>query len=152
MKYFFLALLLFAAGVAVMQLDRDQERYTPVVRLRTTPGLFVTFVQPGIQTLSECMRTVEAFTASLDTSCANCVLESADCQEKLEGIDRALASNEEVPFHTVEAKPFRVSVAGPPGTVLTQCREIASQMARAGLQGSVCREPHAKFNEQGGMR
>jgi hypothetical protein len=140
-RYFALSLLLFVAGVALSQIDHDQEQFTPLVRLRTTEGMFITFVQPGTFPRRECSQTVAAFTQSLNKSCVNCVLESAQCHEKLEGLDRALARNESVPFHTVEAKVFRVAVAGPPATVLQECREIAAQMARFGIVGSYCREP-----------
>ena len=142
MKYAALALVLLLAGLGLMHVERaEPERFTPLVRLRTADGMFITFVQPGSFRRSECTETVSAFTQSLAKGCVNCVLESAQCHERLEGIDRALARNEPVPFHTVEAKLFRVAVAGPPGTVLQECRDIAAQMARFGLAGSYCREP-----------
>jgi hypothetical protein len=140
-KYATLALLLLLAGLGVMHVEREPERFTPLVRLRTVEGMFITFVQPGSYPRRECNQTVAAFTQSLNKSCVNCFLESAQCHEKLEGLDRALARNEPVPFHTVEAKVFRVAVAGPPATVLQECREIAAQMARFGIVGSYCREP-----------
>jgi len=150
MKYFAGALLMFVAGLWVTHMEGTHVTLTPIVRLRTIDGMFITFVQPGRFKSGECRATVNAFTESLDKTCARCVLEAADCHEKLDGVDRALAEREAVPFHTVEAKMFRIALAGPPATVLSQCREIASQMVRLGVEGSVCREPLGSPKLQGG--
>jgi hypothetical protein len=149
-RYAVLAFLLAATGVALLYVEVHPERYTPIVRLRTDAGMFITFVQPGLFRRSECRATVDAFTATLGRSCPQCTVDSAGCHENLDGIDKALARNQVVPFHTVESKMFRVAVAGPPASVLSQCREIASQMARHGVEGSACREPLAKAKETGG--
>lgn len=151
MRYICLALAMFVAGVGVTQLESERDGFTPVVRLRTVDGMFLTFVHPGTVRAVECRRIVHAFSDSITRVCPQCRLDSSGCQEQFVGVENALAQNEIVPFHTVEAPQFRIAVAGPPDSVLARCRLIAQQIVFAGVPNAICREPffEAKAKSRG---
>jgi len=140
-KYLVLAALLFIAGIGVTQLERETVPFTPVVRVRTVEGLFLTLVQPGTPSRSACNTAVQDLVDGFGKACANCVIESSDCASKLEGIDRALALNQPIPLYTISAQGFRISVLGPPQTVKAACEAIASQMVKGGLKTASCASP-----------
>jgi hypothetical protein len=141
MRYFVFSLLMFAAGVALTQVDREPHAFTPVVRVRTTGGLFITFVQRGVFNRSSCNLSVETFSRVLKESCWPCMIESAGCSSQLEGIDRALANDEPLPLFTVSANDFRIAIVGPPNSVQAECGEMAAQMITKGIKNADCHIP-----------
>ena len=141
MRYFVLSLVLLITGVVVTQLERETQDFTPVVRVRTHDGLFLTFVQQGFARQADCSAAVAAFSDVLTTSCPMCVIESSGCPSTLEGIDRALYKRERLPIYTVSADTFRVAIVGPPHQVELECREMAAQMARQGIKTAACNLP-----------
>jgi hypothetical protein len=141
MKYFTLAAVLFLIGIGVTQLDREDQIFTPVVRLRTMDGLFITLVQKSSPKRNACREAIDRFVSALDTTCTTCFIESSDCATRLEGVDRALANNESLPVHTVSAEGIRVAVLGPPQLVQAQCEAMAAQMARLGMKSAACTFP-----------
>lgn len=143
MKYFLLALLMLAAGIAVTQVEREPQDFTPVVRVRTTDGLFLTFVQNGMVKPGRCNDAVAAFSKVLQESCPTCVIESSGCPSVLEGMDKALSRKEHLPIYTVNTDAFRVAMVGPPHAVETECREMAAQMVRQGMKTAACNVPAA---------
>jgi hypothetical protein len=141
MRYFVFSLLMFAAGVALTQVDREPHAFTPVVRVRTTDGLFITFVQRGVFKRSSCSQSVEIFARVVKESCWPCMIESAACSSQLEGMDRALANDEHLPLFTVSADDFRIAIVGPPNSVQAECGEMAAQMIKQGIKNADCHNP-----------
>src|SRR3954470_12287894 len=125
MRYFVFALFMFAAGVALTHVERDPQALTPIVRVRTSEGLFVTYVQRAPLERSICNDVVQAFTGAITKACKNCMVESATCAIELEGIDRALARNEPLPLYTVRSQAFRIGIVGPPDAVRGECTDMA---------------------------
>jgi hypothetical protein len=136
MRYVLLALLLFAVGVTVAMLERDTQAFTPIVRVRSIDGLYITLVQPRTAKRSACAAVVERFEQALAQTCATCTIESTDCATRLEGIDQALAAGEGVPVFTVSAQGMRVGLLGPPPSVKAECEAMASQFVRSGVKAS----------------
>ena len=149
MKYVVLALLMLAAGLGLMHIEREPQFFTPLVRVRTTDGLFMTYVHRNPVSLIVCEQTVKTFTAVTEKSCPACVVESTACSQKLEGLDGALARNERVPLYTVDGNGFRVAMVGPPETVVAECREMASQMLSRGITTAACHMPGAGGSPKG---
>jgi hypothetical protein len=141
MRYFVFSLLMFVAGVALTHVERDPQQLTPVVRLRTTDGLFVTFVQRRTLQRSVCHDVLQAFRDNLERSCFQCMVESADCAHDLGGIERALALGEDLPLYTVSADSFRVAIVGPPESVQAECADMSLQMVRQGIATASCVAP-----------
>jgi len=141
MRYFVFSLLMFAAGVALTQVDREPHAFTPVVRVRTTDGLFITFVRRGVFNRSSCNLSVETFARVVKESCWPCMIESTGCSSQLEGVDRALANDERLPLFTVSANDFRIAIVGPPNAVQAECQEMAAQMIKKGLKNADCHNP-----------
>jgi hypothetical protein len=141
MRYFVFSLLMFAAGVALTQADREPQAFTPVVRVRTTDGLFVTFVQRGVFKRSSCNLSVETFSRVVKDACSRCTIESAGCASQLEGMDRALANDEPLPVYTVSANDVRIAIVGPLNSVQAECGEMAAQMVTKGIQNADCHIP-----------
>jgi hypothetical protein len=141
MRYFVFSLLMFAAGVALTQVDREPQAFTPLVRVRTTDGLFITFLQRGGFNRSSCNQSIETFARVVKESCAPCMIESTGCSSQLEGMDRALANDEHLPLFTVSADDFRIAIVGPPHSVQAECGEIAAQMVKKGLKNAGCHSP-----------
>ena len=141
MKYVALAVVMLLAGLGLMHIEREPRLFTPLVRVRTTDGLFITYVHRSPVNHGICEKTVKAFTDVTEKSCPACVVESTACSQKLEGLDGALARNERVPLYTVDGDVFRVSMVGPPQAVLAECREMASQMLSKGIKTAACNVP-----------
>jgi hypothetical protein len=141
MRYFVFSLLMFAAGFALTQVDREPQAFTPVVRVRTTDGLFMTFVQRGVFKRTSCNQSVETFARVVKESCAPCMIESTGCSALLEGMDRALANDEPLPVYTVSANDVRIAIVGPLNSVQAECGEMAAQMITKGIQNADCHIP-----------
>ena len=148
MKYVALALVMLAAGLAITRLaDPEPQSFLPIVRLRTTGGLFVTFVQRTAVKHADCARTVDVFSETLSRSCATCVIESSDCSTHLQGIEGALVRNEPLPIYTVDADRIRMALVGPVQAVKDECTAIAAHLYRQGIKAASCKAP-----EQGVQR
>ena len=66
MKYLVLAVLLFACGAGLTQLRvEDEQAYVPVVRTRTTEGLFLTLLHERVKDRRACQQTVDRFAGLL---------------------------------------------------------------------------------------
>lgn len=141
MKYFVLALLMFAAGVAITRIEPETPHVTPIVRLRTTGGLFITLVQSETKTKKLCTEANDRFVQPLIDLCPACEVLSSDCAEKLVGIEGALVRGEPVPVHTVGGAGFRAAVLGPPSTVNATCQALAVHMVKGGVNTATCRPP-----------
>jgi hypothetical protein len=69
MKYLVLALTLLAAGLILGHVERESELYTPVVRIRSTDGLYMTMVQPRTARQNACATVVQHFEQALKLNC-----------------------------------------------------------------------------------
>jgi len=141
MKYLALAVILFLIGIGFTQIEREDYLFTPVVRLRTTDGLFMTFVQDASPKRSACREAIDRFVSALDTTCTTCFIESTDCATRLEGMDRALANNESLPVHTISAEGIHMAMLGPPRLVQVECEGMAAQLVRLGMKSAACAFP-----------
>ena len=141
MKYLVLAVILFLIGVGLTQMEREDRIFTPVVRLRTTDGLFVTLIQDANPKRNACRQAIDRLVESLGSTCAVCSIESTDCATRLEGVDCALANNESVPMYTVRAEGIRIAMLGPPLAVRAECEVMAAQMVQLGLKSATCGAP-----------
>jgi hypothetical protein len=140
-RYAALALVLLLAGVALWHFEREREIYTPIARLRSSDGLYMTIVQPGTARRSGCAAVLARFQEALKSTCPLCAVESAGCATDLGGIDRALARGERLPIYTISAQGIRVGLLGPPRSVHAECEAMASQFLRSGLQSASCVAP-----------
>jgi hypothetical protein len=141
MRYLVLAVLLFGCGAGLTQLRvEDDQAYVPVVRTRTTDGMFLTLLHEQVADRRVCQQTVERF-AGLLRSCATCTIESMECATGLAGIDKAVAENRPVPLYTVAAEGVRISLVGPPNSVQSECESIAGHMVLNGLKSAACIYP-----------
>ena len=141
MRYLLLAVLLFACGAGLTQLKvEDDQSYVPVVRTRTTEGMFLTLLHEQVKDRRVCQQTVDRFAALL-RSCATCTIESMECATGLAGVDKAVADDRPVPLYTVAAERVRISLVGPPNIVRSQCEAIASHMVLNGLKSAACIYP-----------
>src|SRR5258706_282462 len=71
MKYLALAVLLFACGAGLTQLRvEDGQTYVPVVRTRTTEGLFLTLLHETVKDRRVCQQTVERVAGLLRATAA----------------------------------------------------------------------------------
>ena len=147
MKYVLLAALLLIVGIALTRLDRDEQAYTPVVRVRTDSGLFVTIVQAVTPEKAACSEAVKALVSEINSTCPVCYVESRECSTKLAGMDHALAAGEALPVYTIAGDGIRIAMLGPPNRVASQCTRMAAVMGNNGLRGAVCVSPQFGQNE-----
>lgn len=141
MRYLVLALLLFACGAGLTRLKiEDDQAYVPVVRTRTTDGMFLTLVHERVNDRRACRKTIDRF-AGLLRPCAACTIESAECATELSGVDKAIAEGRPVPLYTVAAEGVRISLVGPPNLVKSECDSIAGHMVLSGLKSAACIYP-----------
>ena len=141
MKYLVLAILLFLCGAGLTQIKiEDEQAYVPVVRTRTTEGLFLTFLHERVADRRACQQTFERF-AGVVRPCANCAIESMVCATELAGVDKAVAEDRPVPVYTVVGERVRISLVGPPHRVRSECEGIADQMVLNGLKTAACIYP-----------
>ena len=141
MRYIVLATLLFFVGVGLTQIERHEVSFTPLVRLRTTDGMFVTVIQPPSTKRATCSDAINRFIDHLGRSCAVCFVESSECATELKGLDRALAMDESLPLYRVSGQGLRIGILGPPSAVRAQCEVMASQMAKLGVRDAACTAP-----------
>jgi hypothetical protein len=146
MKYVVLATLLFVGGVTLAYVERQEQIFTPIVRVRSAEGLYFTLVQPRTSRRSICRETVDGFVKALDAACATCAVESSDCATKLEGIDRSLADGKNLPIYTVAAEGMRIGVVGPPSVVQAACEGMAGQLVASGVKVAHCVAPAVPKN------
>jgi hypothetical protein len=138
MRYYVLALLMFALGALATTFKGDARPYTAVVRLRTADGFFITVVHSRAPTEKRCGERVDAFVKPLATACPTCTLESAECTRDLAGIDRALADGVDVPLYRVSAPGVTLGLVGPPSRVRDLCERIAEAMVGQGMKTASC--------------
>jgi hypothetical protein len=138
-KYLVLAVLLFIAGVALTQLNVEDEAFLPVVRVRTEGGAFITIVHNRRSAKRSCQETVKRLVVNL-RACPDCAIESQGCATNLTGLEKALADGKPLPVYSVSAIDVRVSIIGPPAYVRADCEGLARQIALAGVP-SVCIHP-----------
>jgi hypothetical protein len=141
MKYAILAILLFIGGITLAYVERQDQAFTPIVRVRSAEGLFITLVQPPTSRRSSCSNTVDTFTKALNVACPTCAVESRDCATRLGGIDKALADGQRLPIYTVAAEGVRIGVVGPPNAVRAACEEMAIQFVTGGSKTAACMAP-----------
>ena len=141
MKYVVLATVLFLDGVELTWVRFARPALTPVVRLRTSDGFYVTLLQPRTAEKQRCTAAIERFEHTIQNSCPGCYVESTDCAVQLAGIEDALASGDPLPVYTVAAGETRMAILGPPGKVRAWCKTVAAQMASHGMPAAACVEP-----------
>jgi hypothetical protein len=137
-RYVLLVVALFIAGAALTFVESESQAYTPVVRVRTESGLFMTVVQSVTDKRASCSEVVGRLVDEVSRTCPACSVESTDCPTKLTGIDRALASHERLPVHSIAANGVRIAMVGPPQSIRAQCSTMAAKMAENGLPGATC--------------
>lgn len=141
MKYLVLATVLFLVGVGLTQIERPHQSFSPLVRVRTENGLFMTLVQKQVPGKTLCDAVVDKVVEQFGRTCPTCTVESTDCASKLEGIDQALALNQPVPVYVVSSDDIRIGILGPPNSVQARCEGMASFMLRAGVKSAACVPP-----------
>ena len=141
MRYGLLALALLAAAVALWQAEHEREQYTPIVRIRSSDGLFMTMIQKSTARQSSCAAMLDRFEAALRATCPICAVESTGCAIVLEGIEQALARGERMPIYTISAEGIRVGLLGPPRSVQAECEAMAREFMRNGLPSASCVAP-----------
>ena len=150
MRYFALAVLLFMVGVYATTLKLDPRPYSPVVRVRTGDGFFMTLVQARAATEKACMEAADDFVGPLARVCPTCVVESVDCSHELAGIDKALAEGAEVPLYRVSAEGVNMALVGPPDLVRERCERIAAAIVAQGMKTAACVYPRPGAAPGGG--
>ena len=140
MKYVALATLLFVLGIGALWIDRSPNEFTPVVRVRTDNGLFMTLIQSSSDKRNRCLDAVDALVHELGKACPTCYVESTDCPTLLQGTELALAHKEPMPLYVVSSDAMRIGILGPPASVRERCEQMASVMARGGVK-SACIPP-----------
>jgi len=143
LRYFVLALLMFALGVLASTFRLDPRPFHSVVRLRTADGFFMTLVQAHADSEKACMERADGFVTPLERACPTCVVESVDCSHDLAGIDRALADGTEVPLYRVTAAGVNMALVGPPSLVRERCEQIAEAIVAQGMKTAACVYPQA---------
>jgi hypothetical protein len=141
MRYLILATLMFALGLVVVSLDRPEQTYIPVVRLRTGEGYFITAVQTRTHDRRKCDAANERFIGPILSRCPECVVESVDCGVRLHGFERALAAGDAVPLYTVAARGIRLALVGPPGGTARSCDAIARLLSAGRVSDAACVRP-----------
>jgi hypothetical protein len=140
-KYVLLATLLFLAGITLAYVERQEQSFTPIVRLRSYDGLYMTLVQAQTSKRRACNRTIDEFVEALERTCPTCSVDSSECARKLDGIDGALARGDRLPIYTVAADGMRIGVVGPSQVVRAACEGMASQFVSNGSKGAACIAP-----------
>ena len=141
MRYLVLAILLFACGASLTQIRVEEEQeYVPVVRTRTTQGMFLTLLHERVKDRRVCQQTVDRFAGVL-RACATCTIESMECATELVGIDKAMAEGQPIPLYIVAGEGVRISLVGPRRKVRPECESIADQMVLNGLKSAACIYP-----------
>ena len=148
MRYVALVIALFLGGVALTLIENESQAYTPVVRVRTESGLFMTVVQSVTDRQTACADVVKRLVNEVSTTCPACAVESADCPTQLSGMDRALALNEKLPVYSIAADGVRISMVGPPPSIRGQCVTMAAKMAQHGLSAT-CVRPSFDVDDAG---
>jgi hypothetical protein len=143
MRYAVLAAVLFVAGVSLVFVDRAEQHFTPIVRMRTDNGLYMTFLQDSMDKRVACLNSVETLVHELYASCPTCSIESTDCPARMEGMESILARKGPVPLYVVAADDIRIGILGPPASVRARCELMASVMTQGGLKSAVCIPPAA---------
>ena len=141
MRYVVLSSLLFLVGISLTQLKGDEQTYVPIVRMRTNDGHFVTMLANRPAPRKLCNEMVEHFAAPL-RACPSCSIESMECTKELLGVDKLLAEGGPLPIHTVVGDDgVRMSVVGPPETIVARCQSIAQHMVKGGMKSAYCVYP-----------
>jgi hypothetical protein len=130
-KYFVLALVLFAAGAGLLVFTGDEQSYVPLVRFHTSEGVYVTAVQSPAKSRSSCQAANDRFVGQLGSQCRDCTVET-HCLVELAGMELALAKGDDVPVHTVLSKGARLALVGPPRTLQRSCEQLALQVGSTG--------------------
>jgi hypothetical protein len=143
MRYLILALLLLAAAFLIGQMERQTIAYTPVMRVRSSDGYYVTIVQRQLSTRAQCTGLLEHFEQALRRNCPTCAVEASDCAGSLQGLERSLAADEHLPIFTISAEPMRLGLLGPPRNVQAECEAIAAYLVRSGVKSASCVSPSA---------
>ena len=143
MRYAVLAAILFAAGVSLTFIDRTVQHFTPIVRMRTDNGLYMTFLQDSLDKRVACLNSVEKLVHELYASCPTCSIESTDCPAEVGGMEAKLAHKQPAPLYVVAADDIRIGILGPPASVRARCELMANVMTQGGLKSAVCIPPAA---------
>lgn len=143
MRYAVLAVILFALGTSLIWLDPGQKHFTPIVRMRTDNGLYMTFLQNSVEKRVLCLNAVEKLVHELYKTCPTCSIESTDCPAQVQGMESTLAHKGPAPLYVVAADEIRIGILGPPASVRERCELMASVMTQGGLKSAVCIPPAA---------
>jgi hypothetical protein len=141
MRHAILATLMLATGLSLPLIQHEPQTFTPIVRVRSTEGLYITLVQSRADKRGACNARVGSFIDALGDSCPTCTIETSECATKLEGMDMALAEGKRLPIFTVSAGELRVGLLGPPHTVRAECEVMATQFVLSGLKTATCVAP-----------
>jgi hypothetical protein len=143
MKHAALAALLFVLGVSLTLFARRNEEFTPIVRMRTDNGLYMTFMQNAFDKRYMCLNAVETLAKELYTACPTCSIESSDCPNEVRGVEASLAHKEPAPLYVVDSDEIRIGILGPPASVRARCEQMATVMTQGGIKSAVCIPPAA---------
>jgi hypothetical protein len=143
MRYAVIAAILFIIGFGLTLIERPGVRFTPIVRVRTGNGLYMTFLQNSLEKRHLCLIAVEKLAQELYNTCPSCSVESSGCPDQVQGIESTLANNRPVPLYVVSTDEIRIGILGPPASVRARCEQMASVMLQGGLKSAVCIPPAA---------
>ena len=145
MKYIVLAILMFLLGALLTTFRPPESFYSPVVRMRSPAGFFVTYLRERVQGTKACHAEIDEYVEPLVKACPDCSIESTECATQLNGIEKALADDNPLPVYTVRAEGVRMSVVGAPRQTRLWCEAVASEMVKRGLSTAACVFPAEKL-------
>lgn len=143
MKYVVLAVLMLLLGILVTTFKPAEPMLTPIVRMRSPEGFFVTYVRDRVQGSKACQEEIRIYVEPLQEACPACAIESSACASELVGMEKALAESLPLPVYVVRSEGIRMSVVGPPQRVKVWCETVAAQIVRNGLRTASCVYPPA---------
>jgi hypothetical protein len=141
MKYIVLAVLMFVLGALLTTFKPEDPMLTPIVRMRSPEGFFVTYVRDRVAGHKACNEEIHLYVDPLVKACPECNIESTGCATELVGMEKVLAENKPLPIHVVRTEGLRMSVVGPPSRVRVWCEAVAIQMVRKGVGSAACVYP-----------
>lgn len=144
--YAILALAAFATVAVLAHVHVASQTYHPVVKISSPEGLVVTVVQDPVAERAACGEANRRFLKPLRERCKPCEVIYARCERRLEGLELAVLTNQQVPYYQVVAGPARLIVSGPKNSEREACELIANDVVKLGILSAACVFPRNEKN------
>ena len=141
MKKGIIAALLIAAGAVLAHMHVVAQTYYPVVHVTTPEGLKYTAVFDPTAERRACGAKNDRFVAPFKAMCKECEVVLARCERELDGLERAINEDKNIPYHRVHAPGLRVAISGPADMAKLGCDTIARGLAAQGMRSVSCVYP-----------